>query len=333
MKKRIILNFLVAVMLVVVLTPAAAALESVNIASGTCGEGITWSLDGYTLTITGSGEMEDGAPWEAYKNHIEHVVLTGGITKVGKEAFYKYDRLETVDFGDALVEIGEKAFYGCEDIDYIHLPATFRKFGAQCFRECDSLKYVYCDGPMPRFSDSCLWTGNYISVFYPTNNPWPYEYTSTLIQSYGGRIGIMMGNFDRTAVEENLSAYEATAEDEEEETEPEETTEATEAPTEAPTEAAVVAVVTEPATEATEPETEPTETTVPETEEATVPATEEVENTEWELFTDPTEPESVEKKLSSNSWIGIVMIAGVLTFLLAGTMIFRSVSRKGGRYK
>lgn len=339
MKKRLILNFLVAVMLVVMLAPAAAALENRNIASGTCGEGITWSLDGYTLTVTGSGEMEDGAPWEEYKDHIEHVVLTGGITKVGKEAFYKYDRLETVDFGDALVEIGDKAFYGCEDLDYIHLPATFRKFGAQCFRECDSLKYVYCDGPMPRFSDSCLWTGNYISVFYPTNNPWPWEYTSTLIQSYGGRIGIMMGNFDQTAVEENLSAYEVTAgDDEEEETEPEETTEATEAPTEAPTEAAtepaVVAVVTEPVTEATtEPETEPTETAAAETTEETTVPEETAESTEPELFTEATEPESTEKKLKSSSWIGIVMIAGVLTFLISGAMIFRSVSHKGGRYR
>ena len=75
-----------------------------------------------------------------------------------------------------MVEIGDKAFYGCEDIEYIHLPATFRSFGAQSFRGCESLKYVYCDGGMPRFNDSCLWTGNYIAVFYPTNNPWPWDY-------------------------------------------------------------------------------------------------------------------------------------------------------------
>lgn len=343
MKKRLILNFLIAVLLVAMLTPAAFALEDVHIADGTCGEGISWSLDGYTLTITGSGEMEDGAPWEEHKDHIEHVVLTGGVTKVGAEAFYKYDRIETVDFGDALVEIGSKAFYGCEDIDYIHLPATFRTFGAQCFRDCTGLKYVYCDGPMPRFNDSCLWTGNYISVFYPTNNPWPWEYTSQLVQNFGGRLGIMMGNFDETAVEENLSAYETTAAEEETEA-AEETTEATEAPTEAPTEAVtepvVAAVVTEPVTEpttvpTTEPETVPTETTVPETTaETTVPATEEtVETTELELFTEPTEEAEPVEKLKSNSWIGLVMIGGVLTFLISGAMIFRSVSHKGGRYR
>ena len=340
MKKRIILNFLIAALLVAALAPVAYALENVNIASGTCGEGITWSLDGYTLTVSGSGEMEDGAPWADHKDHIEHVVLTGGITKVGKEAFYKYDRIETVDFGDALVEIGDKAFYGCEDIDYIHLPDTFRKFGAQSFRACESLKFVYCDGPMPRFSDSCLTTGNYISVFYPTNNPWPWEYTSQLVQNFGGRLGIMMGNFDESAVMENLAAYEPT-----EETEAaEETTEATEAPTEAiqaATEAAtepvvVAAVVTEPVTEATEAPTEaPVETTVPETTQETTAAVEETaEPTELDLFTEPTEAaEEPAKKLKSNSWIGLVMIGGVLTFLISGAMIFRSVSKRGGRYR
>ena len=32
--------------------------------------------------------------------------ITPDVTKIGKEAFYKFDRLETVDFGEALVEIG-----------------------------------------------------------------------------------------------------------------------------------------------------------------------------------------------------------------------------------
>ena len=78
---------------------------------------------------------------------------------------------------------------------------------------------------------------------------------------------------------------------------PEESSEATEAPTEAPTEAIVETVpVTAPPVE---PETLPQET---------VPA--------------PVQKEE------SKSWIGLVMIAGTLTFLLAGAMIFRSVSRK-----
>ena len=336
MKKRIFLHILAVLLLVAALAPGAAAAEK-NIASGTCGEGISWSLDGYTLTISGSGEMEDGAPWEEHKNHIEHVVLTDGVTRIGAKAFYKYDRIETVDFGDDLVEIGDKAFYGCDDIDYIHLPATFRTFGAEAFRDCFSLKYVYCDGGMPRFNDSCLWTGNYISVFYPTNNPWPAGSVNQLVHNFGGRLGIMMGNFDESVVAENLKALEPTEETEE----TEETTEATTAPTEAETEPAAEPTV---AVIATEPETEPTTeattepTTEPATEATTQPTTVpteavEIVETEFTLeFEEDTQPQTIEEQVESNGWIGMVLVAGVLTFLIVGALIFRVASRKG-RYK
>lgn len=326
MKKRWIMNLLLVSLLLTLLAPGASAVA----ASGSCGEGLTWKLENYTLTVTGSGEMEDGCPWEDYKTKIDHVVLTGGVTKVGKENFSGCDRLETVDFGDSLVEIGEKAFYGCEDIEYIHLPASFRIFGAQSFRGCDSLKYVYCDGGMPRFNDSCLWTGNYISVFFPTNNPWPYEYTSTLISSYGGNLGIMMGNFDpdNLPVKTGTTAPEDTAQETEAETEATEPAVAALAETEAPTEATV------PPT--TVPETVPETTeapTVPTTEETTEPTTEATteETTEETIVetTEETEPADPVKKVGGDGWIGMVIVAGVLTMLLAGAMIFRGISRRG----
>lgn len=327
MKKRWIVNLMLASLLLALLAPGASAVT----ASGTCGEGLTWKLENYTLTVSGSGEMEDGSPWEQYKTKIDHVVLEGGVTKVGAESFYGCDRLETVDFGDSLVEIGDKAFYGCEDIEYLHLPATFRIFGAQSFQKCDSLKYVYCDGGMPKFKDSCLWTGNYIAVFFPTNNPWPYEYTSGLISSYGGNLGIMMGNFDPA----NLPVKTKAASDGEEDTEETEAeTEATEAAvaaiaeTEAPTEATVPPTTVPETTEApTEATTEATTeaATEPTTEATTEPATEET----TEEPTEETEPIDPVRKVGGDGWIGLVIIAGVLTVLLAGAMIFRSVSRRG----
>ena len=128
---------------------------------------------------------------------------------------------------------------------------------------------------MPRFNDSCLWTGGYVSVFYPTNNPWPSEYTSTLISSYGGNLGITMGTFD---------------------------------PNNLPTSSG-----------STEPTTVETtaETTVETTQETTEAAT-----------TETTEPDAEEKKKESKGWIGIAMVAGVLTMLLAGAMIVRGIGRR-----
>lgn len=292
--------------------------------SGTCGDGITWVLEGKVLTISGSGEMDDGDPWKEHKTMIRRVVFTGGITKIGESCFEGYDWLESVDFGDSLVEIGERAFYGCTELTVIHLPKTFRIFGAECFRECIKLQKVYCEGGMPRFNSSCLWCGDYIAVFYRTNNVWPYESVSQLLSSYGGRMGIMMGNYE-DSVEAEL--------EEKEFGEPTEATEeSTEAATEEPTEVPTEAPETEPVTEPTEVK-EVVYITTPPTEEAEVPETE-PETRPVILEKDPMPEEEPEESgdLGGRSWIGIALIAGVITFLLAGAMIFRSATKKGGKY-
>lgn len=339
MKKRILMLLLAACLMINLLPTGVSAeeaeqTESVSTSggkSGTCGENLTWVLEDNTLTISGSGEMDDGAPWEEYAKQIEKVVLTGGVTKIGAEAFYDYDRLESIDFGSSLVEIGERAFYGCDDLVLIHLPATFRIFGAECFRACNSLQRVYCDGGMPRFNSSCLWTDNYISIFYPTNYVWPQESVSQLISNFGGRLGIMMGNYDDSVLSDLDAPGEAVEETKPAATEAAETEpEATEVPTEAATEPAA----TEPAIVLILPTEAVVETTAEPTEEETEAPTETEVPTEPETgATEPTDLEEVAETLEGKSWIGLVMIAGVITFLISGAMIFRAATKKGGRYR
>ena len=48
----------------------------------TCGAALTWTVEGSTLYITGTGEMYDfptGAPWSSYRSSITQVVLSGGV--------------------------------------------------------------------------------------------------------------------------------------------------------------------------------------------------------------------------------------------------------------
>ena len=48
-----------------------------EIASGSCGENITWSLDNEgTLTITGSGDMSgDQCAWADYAEQVKNVIF------------------------------------------------------------------------------------------------------------------------------------------------------------------------------------------------------------------------------------------------------------------
>lgn len=320
MIKRITTTLLAAFLLVLCLAPAAVAAEET---SGTWGE-FTWKYDNHTLTISGIGDMEAGQPWAAFKDKIETIIFTGGVTKVGDGAFENYDALETIDFGDSMREIGKRAFYDCNDIVEIRLPETFRTFGEECFRNCGQMKRVICEGGiMPSFKSACMHTGNYISVFYPPNSPWAWEYTNTVMSAYGGMVSFFMASED--IMENGYTETEST----EETLAAEDVTEATEAMV------LIAEDVTEATTEPTVPETTVPETTVPETEPTTVPTTESTEAatepTELTLFDEPTkETESAKTAgsiLNSRSWIGLLMVVGVITFLIAGAMIVRGSRR------
>lgn len=156
----------------------------------TCGAALTWSVEGSTLYITGTGEMYDfpsGAPWAAYRNSITQVVLSGGVTTVGAYAFQDYDSLLSVDFGTSLISVGKDAFSGCDGLTAITLPATFKKFGENSFRSCKNLKQINCSGGFPRFDENCLWD-TYTTIVYSASNPWSVSLVEQLENAFQGRI-------------------------------------------------------------------------------------------------------------------------------------------------
>ena len=56
MKKRFVLHILAACMLLTLLAPRGFATET-DPPVESCGDGLSWSLDGSTLTVSGSGAM------------------------------------------------------------------------------------------------------------------------------------------------------------------------------------------------------------------------------------------------------------------------------------
>lgn len=267
--KRLLL-FVLTLCMLVSLVPAAFAAETEDTTEATretrpadsCGETLTWSFYEGTLTVTGTGEMDDmsaGAPWKDYKEDIVTLVLSGGVTTIGAEAFADCDNLVTIDFGGSLREIDTGAFRNCDGLESIRLPASFRRFGKECFMNTSGLTEVHCQGGMPSFNGNCLWNGNEVKVYCPTNNIWPEQYVQELETNFGGRLEILAEDgSDPFHFEEETEATEEVTEEPTEET-TEETTEATTEPeTEATTEA-TTEPTTAPTTGATEAPTEATE--------------------------------------------------------------------------
>ena len=303
-----IFSILIALCLVLPLAvPAAAAENEGDLAAGTIGD-FTWTLTGNTLTISGSGAMEDfteDAPWLPYANQIQKVVFTGGVTYVASGAFADFDTITEVDFGDAMYELGKRSFYSCDGLTRLDMPASFKVFGEDSLRACSKLTEIHCQGRFPSFRLNSLWD-TYAKIYFPADRPWSVELIQQLEEAFHGRIEFLASD--------GTDPYTPTAptqETVEETTEP--PTEETEATTEETTEE-TTQVTTE---ETLPPTTVPPETSTPETTmlETTVPT----EN-----------PPAESPSRYSPATLILAAVVMVLCILCAGVLIIRS--HRGGKY-
>ena len=87
-----------------------------GVTNGTYGDNITWTLEDGTLTINGTGELNeiDGndIPWD--KDSVQWLKLGEGITKVGMD-FSGYERMERVQLSSTVSELPETFVDGCSN--------------------------------------------------------------------------------------------------------------------------------------------------------------------------------------------------------------------------
>ena len=115
--------------------------------SGSCGDGLTWTLEGGVLTITGSGSMTnyaDGSlpPWYDQREEITSVRLPDGLTSVGDLAFFDCVNLTGAVLPASVVSVGDYAFAQCAGLLTVSLPNGLTAIGESAFRECGSLTAV-----------------------------------------------------------------------------------------------------------------------------------------------------------------------------------------------
>jgi hypothetical protein len=135
----------------------SADMMSVN--SGTCGDGLTWSFDTVsgTLTISGSGAMADWsysslAPWYNFSDSIYSVAISSGVTHVGSYAFYNCAHLGSAIIPEGVTSIGNSAFVCCFDLLSVSLPYSLQSIGVGVFQACSSLLCIGVADTNPFFS-------------------------------------------------------------------------------------------------------------------------------------------------------------------------------------
>ena len=141
-----------------------------TVASGECGQNLTWTLDSNgKLTVSGTGNMYnymgDEAPWKEWREQIKTLVIRDGVTTIGVEsfrdcvnlksavisgsvedigmqAFLNDTGLTSLTLNEGLLRISYEAFSGCTALQSFTLPGSVVDLGMGCFFNCSSLTTV-----------------------------------------------------------------------------------------------------------------------------------------------------------------------------------------------
>ena len=165
--------------LVMLFLLAPVKVSAEQIASGTCGEKLTWSLTGEgILTISGEGGMEDysnNAPWNSLKEEIYKVIIKEGVTTIGEDAFcgcvnlteiilpegitsigtnalFWCQKLTDIILPDSVTSISDYAFQCCENLSCINIPKNVTNIGANAFSSCNQLSEINVDNDNSYYS-------------------------------------------------------------------------------------------------------------------------------------------------------------------------------------
>lgn len=117
------------------------------VASGTCGDNLTWKLDvNGLMTISGNGYMDrysiGDCPWIDYRAIITDVLVEENVTSIGVCAFYGCENLRSVVLTDSVITIEERAFLLCTDLQSVDLGNGVTSLGNYAFSGCSSLQNI-----------------------------------------------------------------------------------------------------------------------------------------------------------------------------------------------
>ena len=191
--------------------------EPAQIASGSCGENLSWTLSSNgILTITGTGSMttysgEANIPWYSNRTMITKVVIGEGVTKLTTNAFCGCSNLTEVEFAEnsSLQMIGGSAFKNCSSLESIDLPEGMTTISGNAFKNCRSLKNVYLPDTTS-YIDNLAFTGLSEVVFSVAQD----SYAKNWAESHGFAYVERESGADAAAVSEEAVNEEAAAPEE-----------------------------------------------------------------------------------------------------------------------
>ena len=122
----------------------AVLLMGVLPLSGFADHSFSWSLEGGTLTVSGSGDMAFGEiPWADRVEEIRSIRMDEDITSIQEGAFAGCGSLRSVTLPKSLRSVGKDAFRDCGALSWISLPSGLIGIEEGAFSGCAKLRSVF----------------------------------------------------------------------------------------------------------------------------------------------------------------------------------------------
>ncbi len=131
----------------------SAQCKQLQMANGSCGNGVYWALDLQTgiLTISGDGAMDNytsanQTPWYGYLSFttFSSLIIEDGVTHIGNYAFYGLRGLVTVSLPNSVATIGHHAFAECQDLEKVAFGAGLQSIGDYAFYNDIRIEEMTC---------------------------------------------------------------------------------------------------------------------------------------------------------------------------------------------
>ena len=145
--------------------------------SGTCGEGLSWTLSGGVLSIGGTGAMTDFSdknmpPWYEQASEIVTVSIGEGVTRIGTLAFYGCTLVQRAALPTTVTAIGDRAFMNCGSLRYLNLPDGLTRIGESAFESCEALNGIRLPSGLGVIGDFAFYRCTSLSTISIPSSVW-----------------------------------------------------------------------------------------------------------------------------------------------------------------
>lgn len=123
---------------------------------GAYGENVVWNYysEINAIEFIGNGEIKDYSyydqsgdiPWYYYRESIEQVYISEGITRIGNRVFEGFDSITEITIPNSVESIGSYEFWACDNLTDIYLSNSIVEIGGSAFGACHKLEAIHYSG-------------------------------------------------------------------------------------------------------------------------------------------------------------------------------------------